>query len=115
MGRGVRASVASTTRALFERDAVVLAGILLLAAAVRFVGLEARGRFDGDQGHDMLVLLRLMRDGALPLLGPPTSIGDLHHGAAYYYLLAPAAWLSRANPTAIVAWIRGIGVAAAAV
>ena len=87
-------------RAAFERDALVLAGLLALAAAVRFAGLEARGRFDGDQGHDMLVLLRLVRDGTLPLLGPPTSIGDFHHGAAYYYLLAPVAWLTGADPTA---------------
>ena len=27
--------------------------------------------------------------------GPPTSIGDFHHGVLYYYLLAPAALLSR--------------------
>jgi hypothetical protein len=101
-------------RALFEHDRVVLAGLLVLAAALRFIGLETRGRFDGDQGHDVLVLLRLVRDGTLPLLGPPTSIGDFHHGAAYYYLLAPVAWLTNANPTAIVASIATLGVAAVA-
>ena len=37
----------------------------------------------------MLVLRALVRDGVVPLLGPPTSIGDVHHGALYYYLLAP--------------------------
>ena len=102
-------------RAVFERDVLVLAGILVLAALVRFIGIEARGRFDGDQGHDVLVLLRLVQDGTLPLLGPPTSIGDFHHGAAYYYLLAPVAWLSGANPTAVVAWIATMGVAAVGV
>lgn len=105
----------AAARATFERDALVLAGLLILAALVRFVGLEARGRFDGDQGHDVLVLLRLVREGTLPLLGPPTSIGDFHHGAAYYYLLAPVAWLTGANPTAIVAWIAALGVAAVGV
>lgn len=108
------ARAGSAVHRLFERDALVLAGLLALAATIRFPGLEARGRFDGDQGHDMLVLLRLVRDGILPLLGPPTSIGDFHHGAAYYYLLAPAAWLSDANPTAVVAWIAVLGVAAVA-
>lgn len=91
---------------------MVLAGILVLAAILRFAGLETRGRFDGDQGHDALVLLRFVRDGIWPLLGPPTSIGDVHHGAAYYYLLAPVAWLSGANPTAIVTWIAVMGIAA---
>ena len=37
----------------------------------------------------MLVLRAFVRDGVFPLLGPPTSIGDFHHGALYYYLLAP--------------------------
>ena len=33
---------------------------------VRFVGLPGRGTWDADQGHDMLVLLRLVRDGHDP-------------------------------------------------
>ena len=33
------------------------------------------------------MLRALVRDGVVPLLGPPTSIGDVHHGALYYYLL----------------------------
>ena len=110
LGRRVETAI----RAVLARDWAVLGLLLVLAALLRFPGLESRGRFDGDQGHDVLVLLRLVRDGTLPLLGPPTSIGDFHHGAAYYYLLAPAAWLSGANPTAIVAWIAAIGVAAVA-
>jgi len=101
-------------RGLLDRDAVVLGASLVLAALLRLVGLESRGRFDGDQGHDVLVLLRLVQDGAMPLLGPPTSIGDFHHGAAYYYLLAPVAWLSGADPTAVVAWIAALGIAAVA-
>ena len=43
----------------------------------------------------MLVLRGLVRDGVVPLLGPPTSIGDFHHGAWYYYLLSPAAAADR--------------------
>ena len=107
-GRRAEAAV----RAVLARDWAVLGLLLVLAGLLRFVGLESRGRFDGDQGHDVLVLLRLVRDGTVPLIGPPTSIGDFHHGAAYYYLLAPVAWLSGADPTAIVAWIAAIGVAA---
>ena len=97
------------------RELVALIAVLGLAALVRFVGLPGRGTWDADQGHDMLVLLGLVRDGSIPLLGPPTSIGDFHHGALYYYLLAPAAFLSGANPTAVVAEIALAGVAAVAV
>ncbi|TAK02065.1 MAG: hypothetical protein EPO36_03370 [Chloroflexota bacterium] len=105
---------AGALRALLSRGWAVLGAILILAALLRLIGLESRGRFDGDQGHDVLVLLRLVQDGTLPLLGPPTSIGDFHHGASYYYLLAPIAWLSGADPTAVVAWIATLGIAAVA-
>ena len=53
--------------------------------------------------------------GRIPLLGPPTSIGDFHHGVLYYLLLAPAAALSGADPVAVTAWIALGGVAAVAV
>lgn len=99
---------------LLARDGAAAFLVVLVAAAVRMPGLPARGGFDGDQGHDMLVLLRLVRDGVVPLLGPPTSIGDIHHGAAYYGLLAPAAAISGADPVAVVTWIAVLGIAAVA-
>jgi 4-amino-4-deoxy-L-arabinose transferase-like glycosyltransferase len=95
------------------RALVVPVGLVLLAAALRLPGLAARGTWDGDQGHDMLVLRDLVRDGVVPLLGPPTSIGDVHHGAFYYYLLAPAAALTGGDsPFAVVLLIALVGVAA---
>ena len=99
----------------FERDRLVLLVILALAAIARFPGLAGRGDFDGDQGHDMLTLLRFVRDGQIPLLGPPTSIGEFHHGAAYYFLLAPLAWLSDGDPVAVLAGIAALGTAAVGV
>ena len=95
-------------------DRLALLGLVLLAAALRFVDLPTRGTWDADQGHDMLVLRAIVRSGELPLLGPPTSIGDFHHGALYYYLLAPAAALSGADPLGVVAAIALAGVAAVA-
>jgi len=95
------------------RAVVVPAGLLVLAAALRLPNLATRGTWDGDQGHDMLVLRDLVRDGVIPLLGPPTSIGDVHHGAFYYYLLAPAAALTGGDsPLAVVFLIALAGVAA---
>ena len=64
----------------------------------------------------MLVLRSLVRDGIVPLLGPPTSIGDVHHGALYYYLLAPAAALTGGDsPLAVVLLIALAGIAAVGV
>jgi len=57
--------------------------LVVVAAVLRLPDLATRGAWDADQGHDMLVLRALVRDGVVPLLGQPTSIGDVHHGALY--------------------------------
>jgi hypothetical protein len=88
-------------------------GLLVIAALLRLPNLATRGTWDADQGHDMLMLRALVRDGVIPLLGPPTSIGDVHHGAVYYYLLSPAAFLTGGDsPLAVVALIAFAGIAA---
>ncbi len=97
-------------------DLAVLLGLLALAAVMRLPDLATRGTWDADQGHDMLVLRAFVRDGVFPLLGPPTSIGDFHHGAVYYLLLAPAAWLTGGDsPLAVVFEIALFGIAAVGV
>ncbi|MBI3748577.1 MAG: glycosyltransferase family 39 protein [Chloroflexi bacterium] len=104
------------TLAWRRRELLALPGLLLVAAALRLPDLATRGTWDADQGHDMLTLRALIRDGVVPLLGPPTSIGDVHHGALYYYLLAPAAALTGGDsPLAVVAWIALAGIAAVGV
>ena len=58
---------------------------------------------------------RLAVDGEVPLLGPTTSIGTFHHGAVYYYLLAPAAIdLRRPIPVVVTGEIALFGIAAVA-
>ena len=87
--------------------------LVILAALLRLPNLATRGTWDADQGHDMLMLRALVRDGVIPLLGPPTSIGNVHHGALYYYLLSPAAFLTGGDsPLAVAALIAVAGVAA---
>lgn len=93
---------------------LALGGILVLAAFLRFDAVPTRGTWDADQGHDMLTLMAFVRDGVFPLVGPPTSIGDFHHGAAYYYLLAPAAWLGGGDPAVVIGEIAVLGVLAVA-
>ncbi len=87
--------------------------LVILAALLRLPNLATRGTWDSDQGHDMLVLRSMVTDGVVPLLGPPTSIGDVHHGAWYYYLLSPAAFLTGGDsPLAVVTLIALAGIAA---
>ena len=109
---------AATGRApgIDRRDLLLLGLLLVLAALLRLPELAGRGTWDADQGHDMLVLRALVRDGILPLLGPPTSIGDFHHGAWYYYLLAPAAAIGGGDsPLAVVGAIALAGIGAVGV
>ena len=97
-------------------DLAVLLGLLALAAVLRLPDLATRGTWDADQGHDMLVLRAFVQDGVVPLLGPPTSIGDFHHGALYYFLLAPAALLTGGDsPLAVTFAIALAGIAAVGV
>jgi hypothetical protein len=97
-------------------DGIALLVLLGIAAFMRLPGLAARGTWDADQGHDMLVLRALVRDGVVPLLGPPTSIGDFHHGALYYGLLAPSAALTGGDsPLAVTLQIALFGIMAVAV
>jgi 4-amino-4-deoxy-L-arabinose transferase-like glycosyltransferase len=97
-------------------DAAALVALLALAALLRLPGLAARGTFDSDQGVDALVVRSLVRDGVVPLLGPHTSVGEFHHGALYYYLLAPAGLPARGDdPVHLVALIALLGVAAVGV
>jgi 4-amino-4-deoxy-L-arabinose transferase-like glycosyltransferase len=87
--------------------------LLVVAAVLRLPDLATRGTWDSDQGHDMLTLRALVQDGLVPLLGPPTSLGDVHHGAFYYYLLSPAAFLTGGDsPLAVTALIALNGIAA---
>ena len=101
---------------LAAADRYVLPVLLAIAAWMRLPNLVTRGTWEADQGHDMLTLRALVQDGVLPLLGPPTSIGDVHHGAWYYYLLSPAAALTGGDsPLAVVALIALAGIAAVGV
>jgi 4-amino-4-deoxy-L-arabinose transferase-like glycosyltransferase len=95
-------------------DRLALGACIAVSAILRFPGIAARGRFDADQGHDMLTLLAFTRDGVVPLLGPKTSVGEFHHGAFYYFLLAPASAISNADPVVVTAFLALLGIGAVA-
>lgn len=97
-----------------RRDGCILAAIVALAAALRFIGLPSRGEWDDDQGNELLALLDWVRDGEVPLLGPVSSLGTAHHGVGFYWLLAPSAFLSDTNPVAALATVAVVGVAGVA-
>jgi hypothetical protein len=92
-------------------DRLALPGLLVLAGSLRLVLVPDGGTWDSDQGRDLLTLRSMAEDGVLPLLGPVTSVGAVHHGAAYYYLLAPFAVLGRLDPAVVALAFVAAGVA----
>ena len=93
-----------------RRDGLILSAILVLATVLRFAGLPGRGAWDDDQGYQMLTMLLWVRDGDVPLQGPISSIPGVHHGVGFYWILAPSAFLTDANPVAAVATLAAVGV-----
>ena len=100
---------------IVRSNRITVALLVAVAGLLRLPGLMDRGIFDADQGRDMLVLYNLVKNGQFPLLGPETiSIlnSHLHHGAFYWYLFAPAAWLGGGDPTLVIWETALIGIAA---
>ncbi|MHB8891676.1 MAG: hypothetical protein ACYC65_06480 [Candidatus Limnocylindrales bacterium] len=97
-------------------DWVVLLGLLVLAAALRLPNLETRSTWGPEQAAIMVGLRDMVAHGAIPLLGLPTGEGAFHHGALFFYIMAPGAALSAgADPTTAVAEMAIAGMAAVAV
>ncbi len=96
-------------------EGLALLTVLALAALTRLPGLAARGQWDSDQGGQMLTLRAFVQEGVVPLVGPPASVGGFHHGALYYWLLAPAAAVSGGNdPVPVLCMFALAGITAVA-
>lgn len=89
---------------------IVLVLILLLASFLRFYKLSEYMTFLGDEGRDALVVKNILVDHHFPLIGPPTSVGNIYLGPLYYYMMALSMipfWL---NPVASAGMNALIGV-----
>jgi 4-amino-4-deoxy-L-arabinose transferase-like glycosyltransferase len=94
------------------RELACVAGIVAAAAAFRFANLPVRGGWDSDQGTEMLALRDALATGHLPTFGPEaiSVTSSFHHGALYYDLLLPAAWLGNGDPTWVVGEVALLGL-----
>lgn len=54
--------------------------------------------FLADQGRDAVIIRRIILFEKFPLIGPPSSIGEVFLGPFYYYVVAPFLWLFQSNP-----------------
>jgi len=63
--------------------------IVALGAFLRFYNLRDGMPYLGDEGRDVLIAKGIITGQHFPLVGPPTSIGNLYLGPLYFYLMAP--------------------------
>jgi len=57
--------------------------------------------FLADQGRDAVIVRRIVTLQKFPLIGPPSSIGEVFLGPFYYYLIAPFLWIFQQNPVGL--------------
>jgi len=94
----------------FNRNSLIILGIVLLAAFLRLYRISDYMTFLGDEGRDVLVAKGIL-EGNLTLLGPRASAGDFFLGPIYYYFMAPFLWLFRLDPVGPAVMVALIGIA----
>ncbi len=82
----------------FFREKILIAGILIVGAIVRFYRMRDYLVFLGDEGRDVLVVKRIIVDHIFTMLGPVTSVGGMFLGPIYYYMMTPFLWLFHFDP-----------------
>ncbi|MBI3103924.1 glycosyltransferase [Candidatus Daviesbacteria bacterium] len=89
---------------------ILLAGILLLAAFLRFYKIDQYMLFLGDEGRDALIVKEIVEGRHFPLIGPPTSVGNIYLGPLYYYMMAIPMFIFNLNPVSAAGMNAAIGV-----
>lgn len=65
--------------------------------------------FLGDEGRDAIVIKRILTEFDLPLIGPPTSVGNMYLGPLYYYMMAVPMSIFWLNPVAAAMMVAILG------
>lgn len=89
---------------------ILLVGILILAAFLRFYKIEDYMLFLGDEGRDALIVREIVEGRHFPLIGPPTSVGNIYLGPLYYYMMAVPMFIFNLNPLSAAGMNALIGV-----
>ncbi len=90
-------------------ETLLLVLVLFFSLAVRLYKIDEYLTFLGDEGRDVRIVRDLLK-GNLVFIGPQTSIGNMYLGPLYYYMMAPALFLSRLNPVGPAIMVAILGV-----
>lgn len=89
---------------------IALIGVLFLASFLRFYKLSEYMTFLGDEGRDVIIVKDILIGHHYPLIGPPTSVGNIYLGPLYYYMMAFSMAILWLNPIAAAGMNALIGV-----
>ncbi len=89
---------------------ILILATLVLAAFLRFYKLDQYMIFLGDEGRDALIVKAIVTGNHFPLIGPPTSVGNIYLGSLYYYMMAVPMSIFYLNPAAASGMVAFIGV-----
>ncbi|EKD90368.1 MAG: hypothetical protein ACD_31C00006G0003 [uncultured bacterium] len=87
----------------------IILTILFFATFLRFYQIDGYMNFLGDEGRDALIIKRLLEEGNVPFIGPPTSVGNIYLGPMYYYMMAIPMAIFWLNPVAAAGMVALIG------
>lgn len=89
---------------------IFLLVVIILATLLRFYQLSGYMTFLGDEGRDALVIKNMLVNHHFPLIGPPTSVGNIYLGPLYYYMMAIPMIIFWLNPVAAAGLDAFLGV-----
>ncbi|OGK62045.1 hypothetical protein A2334_04200 [Candidatus Roizmanbacteria bacterium RIFOXYB2_FULL_38_10] len=84
--------------------------IILCAIFLRLWRVGEFAMFLADQGRDAIIIKRIVTLQHLPLIGPPSSIGQVYLGPFFYYLMAPFLLLFAFNPAGLAYGVSFISI-----
>ncbi len=90
---------------------IVIGLILAYSSFLRLDNIRNYQVFLGDQGRDVLTVLRMVK-GDLVFIGPTASVGGFFLGPFYYYLMTPALIASNFDPVGPAVMVALLSIAA---
>lgn len=92
-----------------RREFIILILVIGIAAFMRLYRIDEYMTFLGDEGRDALIIKRILTTGDIPLIGPPTSVGNMYLGPLYYYMMTLPMALFWLNPVAAAVQVAILG------
>lgn len=92
-------------------ELVIILAIIFITLFLRVYKIDGYMTFLGDEGRDAIIIKRTLTNFDLPMIGPPTSIGNMYLGPLYYYMMTIPMLIVWLNPLAAAVMVALIGTA----